>query len=717
MTKRLILILCIIGGFFAMISTTHALANSFAPIIAETDTTRSSEQPDTMTLEKPLDPPSAYFPAIYIQSRTLPWPRLPLRTPAPLTKTAADGTTCVVPVPNMVITTDTTLCPGTHTNATPASNFINIEADNVTLDCDGAILEDVTTQHLTDGIHVRPQYSNVTIQNCILKNMFIGIYTGDGFGTSSTSTNITIANNTFINEFKYWTNIFLNNVTSAEVTGNIRDESTSDPASWLDSHFLNVWKGGYHNIHDNTVANHVGIHLTWGTHDNYVHHNTIHKSGNANHSGIIGGGIVMDRNAHYNIIDANYFQTTASISILRGVVLHGFTTDDVLTADPEFIRGAHDNTIVDNVFDATNGSLSTAIIILTDAHDNTITGNSLVGDVFLAVFSEPGYTEESVTRTYWPPHDNTITNNLFGNPLTSESSTFNTISIVEGVYNYTISGNTIDNCYYGIRAPVSYNPDSPPTDTVRNITITNNTITNCQVGIVFTDKTVVSGERGWRIQHNYFAHIVELAINLHDSTNDHIISENTLIDSTINGGNYPIYGAQNQILDHAGRGNYYDTYDEPAEGCTDTDQNGICDAPRVFWENSVNTIIDRFPLASPTICISNCPPTISPIAPVTANEQDIAIITIDAADPNNDALTYWVDDDRFESFDGCWPGRHAFAWHTDPNSAGTYTVDTVVSDGEFEVRRPVTVTVRNTCHIDKWGAVQCNNSRNPVACY
>ena len=41
-----------------------------------------------------------------------------------------------------------------------------------------------------------------------------------------------------------------------------------------------------------------------------------------------------------------------------------------------------------------------------------------------------------------------------------------------------------------------------------------------------------------------------------------------------------LQGLMQQVTGEQGRGNHYSDYDEPAEGCNDTDKDGFCDLPR-----------------------------------------------------------------------------------------------------------------------------------------
>jgi len=80
-------------------------------------------------------------------------------------------------------------------------------------------------------------------------------------------------------------------------------------------------------------------------------------------------------------------------------------------------------------------------------------------------------------------------------------------------------------------------------------------------------------------------------IDLHESSENLIYNNNvffTLIDDVLDD-----CGECNSKYFLNNMGNYYEIYDEPAEGCNDLDSNGICDEPYVFSEG-----IDQFPAVS-----------------------------------------------------------------------------------------------------------------------
>jgi hypothetical protein len=75
---------------------------------------------------------------------------------------------CVTPTDDMVITEDTTFCSGTYN----LPNGIEIDADNITLDCNNAVLEGDMMEEF--GIRLYGDYNNVN--NCIITDYQVGIY-------------------------------------------------------------------------------------------------------------------------------------------------------------------------------------------------------------------------------------------------------------------------------------------------------------------------------------------------------------------------------------------------------------------------------------------------------------------------------------------------------------------------------------------------------------
>ena len=85
-------------------------------------------------------------------------------------------------------------------------------------------------------------------------------------------------------------------------------------------------------------------------------------------------------------------------------------------------------------------------------------------------------------------------------------------------------------------------------------------------------------------------------------------------------------------------------------------------------------------------CI-NDPPLVNNIPEITLMETENALIVVNAQDPENDILTYFISDERFTNVD------NTFIWSTDYESQGDYVFTVIVSDGQFTVQKDVQIEV------------------------
>ncbi|MBI5037409.1 MAG: hypothetical protein HZC01_01710 [Candidatus Kerfeldbacteria bacterium] len=662
------------------------------------------------------EPTSTATPARYLQERTLRWPTLRLIEDSFVATKVS--TTNVIPTVGMVITDNTTLEPGTYSNNVPGSTFITIAADNVTLDCNGAILEDVTPNHLTDGIKIASGLNNVTVTNCTLKNMFLGIISGSSDPDGPISTGLTITQNTFLQYatdvelyyLNYWSHLMIRNTNNSEISYN-RSEPFDVKRHWANGIFMSLWESDHNDVHHNTSVSMTGIHVTLNSDSNNIHDNEFGFSYWQN------GGIEIDRasdsnNIHHNQASYYNYEPTSPTLAGSGIMLHGFTASDA----PRYQEAAHHNIITDNTT-VSNYKMISAISLVHDAHDNLITRNTVNG-AYVGIEAYFGQTDAGGSPTYYFPHHNTID----GNSTVQYDPNTNTegVWLGNGTHHFTITNNTYTGGYHGVRAMYLVGSTEAPQVPITDMVIQDNRMLNMvSFGLFNPNEDVI--ER-WNIYHNYFSHngsdpnLIDGALELQSSSSEIFAYENTFIDNGLNGeGNYDqLWSSPQTQLQREGRGNYYSDYDEPGEGCNDTDLNGICDLPRNFSTGAV----DANPLVNPTFCANNnCPPVFRPIAPLTVNEQDMAIIWVNAYDYEHDPLTITVSDKRFQSYDGCWPGRNAWVWWTNIDSSGTYPVTVTVSDGVNQVQQSTVVTVRDTCFKDKWGRMRCLNYAQRVSCY
>jgi len=125
---------------------------------------------------------------------------------------------CLTPYEDMIITEDTTFCPGTYYLNGSDTGAIDINANDITLDCNGATIignwsETGNNQYY--GIYVNNQ-NNFTINNCTIKNFDRGLYLG--FATNGTINNSNFTDNRmgihisrFSQQSEITNNLFYNN--------------------------------------------------------------------------------------------------------------------------------------------------------------------------------------------------------------------------------------------------------------------------------------------------------------------------------------------------------------------------------------------------------------------------------------------------------------------------------------------------------------------------
>jgi len=83
----------------------------------------------------------------------------------------------------------------------------------------------------------------------------------------------------------------------------------------------------------------------------------------------------------------------------------------------------------------------------------------------------------------------------------------------------------------------------------------------------------------------------------------------------------------------------------------------------------------------------NRAPEIEPIEDITINELDLLIITVNASDPDDDFLEYYINDSRFEQ------DEKTFFWLTEIGDVGEYVFTVTASDGEHNVSTDVNVFI------------------------
>jgi hypothetical protein len=151
----------------------------------------------------------------------------------------------------------------------------------------------------------------------------------------------------------------------------------------------------------------------------------------------------------------------------------------------------------------------------------------------------------------------------------------------------------------------------------------------------------------------------------------------------------------------------YNGLDDDCEGydLLDVDNDGYCK----LWQNIVNKTVqcpkesgskgtdcddsDETTNLNSTDIYKNCKndaPIAEPIQKITIEEGEEAIIEIQAEDPEEDILSYSINDSRFEQ------DENLFAWQTGFYDAGIYYFKITVSDGNLTITENVEIEVKNT---------------------
>jgi hypothetical protein len=167
---------------------------------------------------------------------------------------------CVTPTENLEITEDTTLCAGTYyLNDSDTNGVIQIGANDVTLDCNGAELIGNGTAS-SRGI-MSFQKNNITIKNCLINNYTRGINYQDG--ENSTIFNNTIKNSDLginlvsTSRYNHISNNNISNSTSRAISLSSNNPNNNITNNHLYLSYYGVWneKSNYTYIKGNTGSN------------------------------------------------------------------------------------------------------------------------------------------------------------------------------------------------------------------------------------------------------------------------------------------------------------------------------------------------------------------------------------------------------------------------------------------------------------------------------
>jgi nitrous oxidase accessory protein NosD len=682
--KRIIIFYLICFGLICGATTAYALAR---PALNTLEKPEIEYKPSLLTNQAPQNSSSTILPTEGLESYGT------LRPVEPISPTISKDPNCVTPYTYMHITEDTTFCPGDYAYAgSEGYSFIYISASDIILDCNGARLYSPPSYTDVRGINTHdfnpPQdgYDNVTIINCTLDSFYIGMYT-------SNNENLTAENNIFnggmdigfyakdsnISNFKFntfegvWDNYsyythFLN-VSNSIISDNQKLQGSDTHG--MATIFLDGSVGNH--IYDNLLFGNAGIRLTRNSEDNQVY---VNQLGDIPDTALEKVAISVDRASNYNLIMDNIITNNPSGF---GIGLFGHDDSDEISYGGVYLNDIFQNEIT---------NVQVGIYANHDVNRNNIFKNTFSNITYNAFLMEPHYVNSDSMWYY--PHLNTFENNTVTNA-------FRDVVFTNGVHDNVIKNNTFENSQ---DAAILFYHYPSPLNKIQNNTFENNQILNPQnVGIKFE----VNAADNNTFTSNQIINAVDRGLYiLSGNTN------NTFLDNHfINNSTQAYDNGTGSSFDNGEKGNYWNDFKNPADGCTDTDFNGICDGAYTNISGVAGSI-DNYPISGV--------PLLETINPIVIDETGWAIITVNATDPNGDELGYIVDNANFGRF-WCWPGTINFAWHTNEYSGGNYTVNVTVDDGEHEVQQPVNVTVRNTCKLNKWGQMVCQTHPYSPNCY
>ena len=112
----------------------------------------------------------------------------------------------------------------------------------------------------------------------------------------------------------------------------------------------------------------------------------------------------------------------------------------------------------------------------------------------------------------------------------------------------------------------------------------------------------VSNNAGYGIYTGTALELSEAEALVFGAGGGHVIYKNTLLDNAINAYDawISVPSGMPSLWDNGVIGNYYSNYDEVSEGCSDTDENSICDAPYNIPPGLPDEL-DYYPLMDPTV--------------------------------------------------------------------------------------------------------------------
>ncbi len=174
---------------------------------------------------------------------------------------------------------------------------LNITADNVTLNCQGYRVDGIYNGSGGNPAGIRTNYTNITIENCIVTDWWHGIELAGNNGTAR--------GNTVDSYVSITTNSALGNGVNTSIYNNTIDGEYSTDYSLTFSWGI-ILSGSYNRVYNNTFKdNYFGLNLYQGS-DHRVYLNKFSNSSIA---------IVTNTGAPYNYLYNNFFNETYYISV------------------------------------------------------------------------------------------------------------------------------------------------------------------------------------------------------------------------------------------------------------------------------------------------------------------------------------------------------------------------------------------------------------------
>jgi len=551
-------------------------------------------------------------------------------------------------------------------------SFIYISASDITLDCNGAHLysplgyTDVRGINTYDFNPPQDGYDNVTIKNCQLDSFYVGMYTNN-------NENLVVVNNIFnggmdigfyakdnnISNFKfntfegtwddyaYYTYFF--NVSNSIISDNQKLQGS-------DTHGMaTIFLDGSVDNHIYVLFGNAGIRLTRNSEGNQVY---VNQLGNIPDTALERVAISVDRASNYNLIMDNIITDNPNGF---GIGLFGHDDGDEISYGGVYLNEIFQNEITD---------VQVGIYANHDATYNNIYQNIFSNITYNALLMEAYYVNSDSMWYY--PHLNTFENNTVTNA-------FRDVVFTNGVHDNVIKNNTFENSQDTAILLYHY---ASPSNKIQNNSFENNRILNSQnTGIKFeTNASDNNTFTSNQIKNAADRGLYILSGNTNNTfLNNHFISNNT--QAYDNG-----FG---NIFDSNNSGNYWDDFDEPLEGCDDSDVDGVCDS--LYSISGSAGSVDNFPLTGA--------PIIGPIADQAINEGQTLQLTVNATDPNDTivALSASYPGGAFgASFVDNGDNTGTFTWKPWYNQAGIgYEVVFSVSDGIHTDEDTVLIDVSN----------------------